>query len=195
MVEAQHRPTGVVALAERVRTGDRSAEAELVGAFWRRVFAMVHARTCNVEVARDVAQETMLTVLQALRNGQLRNLDSLPAFVQGTARNLLRARFRSDRRAGVGLLEVPLSARKETPSPADLFESSERMMLVRRALARLDEQSRNILLMTLVEGLKPAQIAARLGLDGEVVRQRKSRAVKKILADVGRLSRFVPRPH
>jgi len=34
--------------------------------------------------------------------------------------------------------------------------------------------------MTLVEGRKPGEIAAALGLTAEVVRMRKSRAVKKV---------------
>jgi RNA polymerase sigma-70 factor (ECF subfamily) len=52
---------------------------------------------------------------------------------------------------------------------------------VREELKQLDPTDRRILLLTLVEGLKPAEIADRLGLSAEVVRARKSRAVKKIV--------------
>jgi DNA-directed RNA polymerase specialized sigma24 family protein len=40
-------------------------------------------------------------------------------------------------------------------------------------------------MLTLVDGLKPGQIAARLGLGEEVVRTRKSRAIKRLKARLG----------
>ena len=63
------------------------------------------------------------------------------------------------------------------------------MALVRRALGILDPTDRRILLMTLVEGLKPGEIGVRLGLTSEVVRARKSRALKKTIDRVKKLSR------
>jgi RNA polymerase sigma factor (sigma-70 family) len=51
---------------------------------------------------------------------------------------------------------------------------------VHQALERLGQEDRNILLMTLVEGCKPGEIAAKLGLSSEVVRTRKVRALKKV---------------
>ena len=52
--------------------------------------------------------------------------------------------------------------------------------MVRQALEQLDVTDQNILMRTLVGGEKPGEIAQRLGLSSEVVRQRKSRAVKKV---------------
>jgi hypothetical protein len=40
--------------------------------------------------------------------------------------------------------------------------------------------------------LKPGEIAARMGLAPEVVRTRKSRALKRILTALQRLTRYVP---
>ena len=44
--------------------------------------------------------------------------------------------------------------------------------------------------MTLVDGLKPGEIAAELGLTSEVVRTRKLRAIKKITDFVRNMSRI-----
>ena len=60
---------------------------------------------------------------------------------------------------------------------------------MRRALATLKATDRKILLLTLVEGLKPGEIGVRLALTAETVRARKSRALKKIIGRVKRLSR------
>jgi RNA polymerase sigma factor (sigma-70 family) len=60
-------------------------------------------------------------------------------------------------------------------------EHAERRQQVRDALKRLARDDRRILLFTLVDGLKPGEIAPRLGLTDEVVRARKSRALKRVI--------------
>ena len=154
--------------------------------FGDRVRFLVVARTRDPEVARDLAQDVMLAVVRALRGGQLRDPERLSGFVYGTARNVinnyLRTRSRSPR-------EEPIDAALQVASAVAAADTSERVALVRRTLATLDATDRRILLLTLVEGLKPGEIGARLGLSSEVVRARKSRALKKTIERVKRLSR------
>jgi DNA-directed RNA polymerase specialized sigma24 family protein len=50
-----------------------------------------------------------------------------------------------------------------------------------RALSALGPADREVLLLTLVEGLKPGEIAVKTGLSPDVVRTRKSRALRRIL--------------
>src|SRR5262245_66681818 len=76
-----------VALVRRIRDGDRSAEDELVENYLRGVFLIAVARTRDREAARDLTQEILMAVLQALRQGQIRESNKLAAFIQGTARN------------------------------------------------------------------------------------------------------------
>jgi RNA polymerase sigma-70 factor (ECF subfamily) len=173
-------------LAERIRGHEPSAEEELVRIFSDRVRFLVLARTRDPEAARDLAQDVMLAVVRALRGDQLREPERLAGFVYGTARNLvnnyLRTRGRSPK-------EDSLDAALHLPSPPDPVDNSERIALVRRALGILGSTDRRILLMTLVEGLKPGEIGVRLGLTSEVVRARKSRALKKTIDRVRKLSR------
>jgi RNA polymerase sigma factor (sigma-70 family) len=173
-------------LAERIRSREPSAEEELVRLFSDRIAYLVLARTRDREAARDLTQDVMLAVVLALRDGHLREAERLAAFVYGTARNLvnnyLRTRSRLPR-------EDPIDAAPYLASIPDPLENTERATLVRRALGALDSTDRKILLLTLVEGLKPGEIAARLGLTSEVVRARKSRALKKTTERVKRLSR------
>jgi len=94
--------------------------------------------------------------------------------------------FRSDtRRPDEDALVLDYPA---DPLP-DPVESSERSALVREALRTLQSTDRKILLLTLVDGLKPGEIARRLGLSDEVVRARKSRAIKKVALLMNKLSR------
>ena len=174
-------------LAERVRRHEPSAEEELVRLFEQRVSVMALVRTRDRELARDLTQDVMLAVVLALRNGHLREAERLAAFVYGTARNVINNYLRTrSRLPKLDPLDVELEAAAARPDPV---ENSERADLVRRALAILDSTDRQILRLTLTEGLKPAEIGSRLGLTSEVVRTRKSRALKKTVERMKRLSR------
>jgi RNA polymerase sigma factor (sigma-70 family) len=172
-------------LAEGIRSREPSAEEELVRLFSDRVLFLALARTRDPDAARDLKQDVMLAVVRALRNGQLREAERLAAFVYGIARNLINNYLRARSR----LREDPLDDALALPSPPEPIENSERGNLVRRALGALDATDRKILLLTLVEGLKPGEIALRLGLTSTVVRARKSRALKKTIERVKRLLR------
>jgi RNA polymerase sigma-70 factor (ECF subfamily) len=164
-------------LAERIRRGDSSAETELVHEFTRRIFVMAVVRTHDREAARDLVQDVLVAVITALRNGQLQDADKLPGFVHGTARNLINNHLRHEsQRPRTESLPENLAQ----GALANELEDSERVRLVHEALERLGPSDRRIVCMSLVEGRKPGEIAGALGLTAEVVRMRKSRAVKKV---------------
>jgi RNA polymerase sigma factor (sigma-70 family) len=164
-------------LAERIRQGDASAETELVSEFTRRIFVMAVVRTHDREAARELVQDVLMAVIGALRKGQLQDGDKLRGFIHGTARNLINNRLRSE--AQRPPLE-PLPEDLAQPSLVEQLEDAERVRQVHETLERLGQEDRRILWMTLVEGCKPGEIAAALGLTSEVVRTRKLRALKKV---------------
>lgn len=173
-------------LAERVRAGDPWAEDELVRIFRARVFVMMRARTQEPDAARDLCQDVLMALLCALRQGQLRAPERLAAFVYGIARNTANNYLRTRRRQSV-LDELPESV--AAAACDDPVKSAERRQLVICALSSVTREDRRILLLTLAEGLKPGEIAERLGLNDEVVRTRKSRALRKVIERVRDLSR------
>ena len=73
---------------------------------------------------------------------------------------------------------------------ADDTASRERAQAVARGLEAISGGDRDVLLLTLVDGLLPREIAARLSLSPDVVRQRKSRALRRIIAAVSELPRI-----
>lgn len=166
-------------LAERIVKGDRIAEGELVHAFGQRIFALLCARTRDPEASRDLLQDVLIAVLMALRQGQLREADKLPAFVLSVARHKAQSYLRDRSR---DTAEQLLDDEEGPPVQAasELFEIAEREALVRKALERLDSTDREILMRTLTQGQKPGAIAQALGLSPDAVRQRKSRAIKKM---------------
>jgi RNA polymerase sigma factor (sigma-70 family) len=173
------------ALAERIASGDRSAEEEFVRLFQPRVFVFLCARTHDREAARDLTQETLMAALGALREGRVRDVDEVAAYVHGVMRNMVGRYYRNRLQSR----EVPLPEDFELAEPEPDPDDSGRMRALDGAVNRLSAEDRRLLLMVLVDGLKPGEIAARLGLDPDVVRQRKCRAVKKVMDAMKRMSR------
>lgn len=169
-------PEAQAALALRVTEGDGAAENELVRLFHRRVLMMTRSRVRNPETARDLTQEVLMAVVLALRKGKLREGEKLAAFVYGTARNIVNGFFRSKPPEC-----VPLFPEAATTDGNDVVQGLHERSLMNRVMEQLDESDRRILDLTLVEGLKPGEIAERLTLSSDVVRARKSRAIKRAI--------------
>ena len=179
-------PDAQSALAARLASGDAAAEEEFVLLYRPRVLCVLRARLRDWEMARELADEALMGALQALRAGRLNEPARLSAFVAGTARNVannhLRAKMRQPR-------PEPLEEELPGADPVAAMEEAERLELVRRVIAGLDEIDRAVLDLTLGQGLKPGEIARRLGLSPDVVRARKSRAIRKVIEEVKPASR------
>ena len=147
---------------------------------------MMTARTRDPAAAADLAQDTLIAALRALRTGQLRDDERLGAFVYGVARNVLNSHLRE---RGVRAREEPIERAPERANPVEHFQDLERTDRARRALEGLEEPDRRILAMIFGEGLTADEVAARMGLSAEAVRQRKCRALKKVLGQARDLSR------
>ena len=176
----------LAALAARVQAGDRHAENELVERILPGVTAIAVVRLRDRDRARDVAQDTAVALIEALRAGRLRDVEKVAAFAHGILVNVIRA----SRRARAHALDrEPLAGEvSDMPVPDPVQEAEERAIL-RDALATLEPVDRRILTSTLIDGATPAQIGVRLGLSAELVRTRKSRAVKKVIEFVRRMTR------
>lgn len=162
-------------LAARVQARERAAEDELVQRFRPGLLAVMRARTRDSQAAPELAHDTLLAVIAALREGKLRDPERLAGFVHGVARNVLASHFRSRAREPV---TVPLDADLSAPR-ADDAEERERRQIVLRAVDELAPLDREVLDLSLVHGLRPGEIARRLGLSPEAVRMRKMRAVRR----------------
>jgi len=171
-------------LAERIRARDTAAEEELFGIFHKRVRGFVVARTRDAALADDLAQEVIWSVIRALRDAKVQQAAGLPAFVLGTARNMLADRLRERGRNRT----EPLTEDMETSIAAPPAADFERHHSARQAIQRLDPHERAVLLLGLVDGLGPEEIAERLNITPESVRKRKSRALRRLSEMRGRES-------
>lgn len=82
----------------RIKHGDRSAESELVARYSRGIQLILLKRTGNPQLASDLSQDTFVVAIRKLRAGDLKNPESLAAFIRQTAVNLSIQHFRKEKR-------------------------------------------------------------------------------------------------
>lgn len=165
------------ALVERVRDGDSAAETRIAELFSPAIQVMARARLRGSGDPQDVCQDVLIAVIGALRRGQLRETDRLGPFVAGVARNIINGELRARLARGTEPLTDAIAP------VADLREEiarRDRTRLLRAALDEVSASDRQILVLTLVHGLKSGEVADRLALDPQVVRARKSRALRRL---------------
>src|SRR5512135_2242197 len=73
-------------LAQRIGGGDREAEAELCRRMGPRIrlYGLKHLR--DAHAADDLMQQVLITMLETLRRGKLREVEKVASFVLGTCR-------------------------------------------------------------------------------------------------------------
>src|ERR1700728_1191570 len=86
------------ALVAAIASGRRESESVFVARYLPRVRTLLIVRSRNPDLALDLQQDVMIEALCALRKGQLRDAERLPAFVAGIARHVLHNHYRGQRR-------------------------------------------------------------------------------------------------
>jgi len=152
-------------LASRIRTGDREAEAELVGRYQRGVTLLLRRSAGDPSLAEDLAQETFRIALEKIRRGDLREPEKLAGFLCSLARNLSIEHFRkaSSRRTSGSPPED--SVRGDEPDPLERLLRAEQARIVRGILSELPtERDRQILLRFYLSEEDKSAICRDLGL-------------------------------
>lgn len=146
-----------------------------------RLFAMRRLR--DAATAEDVVQDTLTTVLEALRAGRVREPAAIAGFAFETARNLCMHRGRSHGREENALGRLTISPATPEPDALTGMIKEERRRAVRAALDKLADEDRRLLLMTYSDSRENDDIAGELGVSAGAVRVRRHRALKR-LADL-----------
>ncbi len=169
-------------VVRRIGTGhDREAEGELCRRMAPRVrlYGLRHLR--NGHAADDLTQQVLITTIEALRAGRLREPEKLASFVLGTCRmTVLDLRRGAQRRAR--LLEqygVDHFAPAET-SPPELDHEQ-----LTRCLQALNERERTVVVMTFYDERTGADVAGFLGVSEANVRVIRHRAIHHLRACMG----------
>jgi RNA polymerase sigma-70 factor (ECF subfamily) len=127
-------------LAARVRSGDVSAERELLETFGPAVRLLLEQRVGNRDLARDLFQDTFRAILMRLRSPGFSVPDNLAGFVRQSAINAAlvdrRKRFRRQRYEAPARDADSIGA-DVTPSPLERLADAELRRAVRAMIGEL----------------------------------------------------------
>ena len=137
-----------VSLVNRIIAGDREAEAELVKHFQPAVLNIIRHATNN-SMIEDFSQDTLLRVIVKIRNGELKQPESLGSFVASVAKNHVIEQMRRIRRWPSEDMEQAEQVGDPAPTALDQLQRSERLKEIRNLMDELNPRYRELLLRLL----------------------------------------------
>jgi RNA polymerase sigma-70 factor, ECF subfamily len=154
------------------------AEAELCRRYQRRIqlYALRHLR--DAAAAADMAQDALVTVLQRIRAGEVRDADKLASFVLGTCRMLATNRIRGEARRG--RLLAHYSDPREAASVSEPLGLRPELERVADCLGALPDRERTVLLLSFYAELDAQAIGRELGTNSGNVRVIRHRALARL---------------
>ena len=176
----------------RVAAGDAGAFTSLVETHQERLLRLCERMLGDPEEARDAAQEVFLKAFR--KAGEVRPLGQVYTWLYRIAVNLclnkLRRRklvrflrFETDpEEPGAPAFDPPDAG----PDPISALESRRRWQSTSKAIAKLPDNQRAVLILVRFEGLSYRQAAEVLGITEGAVESRLFRAMRRIEADQGR---------
>lgn len=169
-------------LVQQIAAGNgRDAESELFRRMAPRVrlYGLRHLR--DRAAAEDLMQQVLITTLEALRQGRLREPEKLASFVLGTCRmtvlNLRRGAHRRAELMAQFKAVLPTYAQPAEP-PCDLDQLA-------RCVQSLKERERSVVVMTFYDEQSGEDIADWLGISAANLRVIRHRAISQLRACMG----------
>jgi RNA polymerase sigma factor (sigma-70 family) len=175
------------------RSGAEAPE-DFLDLFWRHG-AAVHAylaRRTNRQVADDLLGEVWLRAFRGRANYDRRCSDARP-WLYGIARNVLRAHWRTSDRFDSAHVEAGTS--DPWPDADRRLDAAALEGTLRRILATLSDEEREVLLLVTWEQLTPAEVAVALGIPQGTARSRLHRALSVLRSEMAPDSSVPTRSH
>lgn len=166
-------------LIEAVGSGDRRAFRALYRRYRSAIYAFLCRRTGERTVAEDLCQEVFMAVLDVSKRWEPKA--KVSTLIYRIAANQL---AKSRRRAPQGSLDQERDRAAPTPGPEQEASLTEQARLVRDALARLDDEQRDVLVLHQYHGLSYGEVAEVLEIPVGTVRSRISRAKAALRKDL-----------
>ena len=177
-----------LAVIRRVQKGDVNAFEALVSAYEKNVYNLALRMMGNAQDAEDMAQEAFLKAYNSLPG--FRGDSKFSVWLYRIVSNVCLDQLRKkSKRPTVSLSmededgeETQLDLPDTAQSPEELLEKKLTREAVRRGLAQLPEDARQILLLREIQGLSYEEIGEALGLEPGTVKSRIFRARKRLCA-------------
>ena len=150
---------------ERLIAGDPATERHFSEYFGDLLALKLRSRLRSAAMAQDARQETFVRVLTALKNGHLTSPESLGAFVNSVANNVVFELYRTNARAMPLADDREEQADDDEPSAEWRFIKAEERTKVREAIDELPQRDKDLLRWLFFEERDKDDVCRELGID------------------------------
>jgi len=162
-------------LLDRARKHDAVALGEIYDRYAGRMYSYIYTHIGHRETAEDMAAEVFLSMLQALDKGNFART-SLSAWLYQIAHNLVVDHYRKHRPT---LLPLDSELGAGDP-PVDIVQERWNQDWVRRGLAQLSLDQRQVIALRFGQRMKAKEVAEVLGKSEDAVRKLQCRALSSL---------------
>lgn len=162
----------------RLQNDDLSTGRHFATYFSRLLAWRLGARYRDINLIEDIRQETLRRVLEAVRNGTVREASRLEAFVNSVCNRVLMEHWRSAKKHSPA--DVDLDAVPSPSNPERTYRRLEAVRRVRSAMQSLPLRDREILSIVYVEDRDAGEVSVRLRVSRNYARVLVHRALGRL---------------
>jgi len=170
-------------LVARAQSGDIDVVGELYDRYHVSIFRYLYYRVGDRQAAEDLTSEVFLRMIRSLNAYRPQNV-AFEAWLFQIARNLAIDYYRKMNNGNMTSLEEHLGSSTEDPESS--LEHSLTSELLTKALARLNEVQRDVIVLRFINGLPIAQVAQALHKSEDSIKALQRRglsALREILSE------------
>jgi RNA polymerase sigma-70 factor (ECF subfamily) len=165
-------------IVKRAKRGEASAFGQLYDTHMPRIFRFIMLKVGRKETAEDLAHEVFLSAWQNIANYEFRGFP-FSSWLYRIANNAVIDYYRTWK-STQALETIPEEFFSETPELDNEIDKSIDLKVVRHALAKLENDQQNVLIMKFVDDLSNKEIADIIGKSEGAVRVIQHRALKQL---------------
>lgn len=175
-------------ILDLIRRGDEESLVRLYHSSRKPVMSYILHNNGTPDDAEDMLQDALIVLWERVRSGRFEYAARLETFIVATVRNMWLRRLARRKRELPATAESGELASGE-PSPLEDIIESEEAGLVQKALGKLGEQCRKLLVFYYWDELSMEEIASRLGfLNADTVKSKKYQCKKELQRIIGEIA-------
>lgn len=168
----------LASLMSAIRGGSQPALGRLIDHLWPELVRYAARQLGDLELARDIVQETFIQVWERRRAWTPRG--SARAYLYRIARHLV---IDERRRQGVRRRWLKRQGRQDSPRPATPAEELDGKLLaeaLEAAVTALPDRRREVFELVVVRGLSYKEVASVMGISVQTVANQMSKALRTV---------------
>ena len=176
-------------MLSKMADGDQLAFRQFFDIYKEKLFTFVYGLTHSKVDAEEVLQDVFLKLWES--RSRLKEIDNPQAYIFRMTRNRtldLLSRIGRDQKL---IKQLWANIRMSEEFTEQILQARESQKLIREAMTELSDRQRKIIELSREEGLSHDEIASKLGLSKQTVKNHLSEALKKIRLYLDQHSHFL----